>query len=144
MKKFKQFIVAVMVLTFGALLVAPLSAPVYAATDPNQEACDAINCDDPQGLDLNNVIEVVVQMLSLVIGIVAVIMVMISGFKYITAAGDSTKVASAKNTLIYAIIGLVLVALAQFIVQFVIKKTDGAADKTTETSETVYSRTYVA
>ena len=46
-------------------------------------------------------------------------MIIISGFKYVTAGGDSAKVGSAKNTLIYALVGLVIAALAQFIVHFV-------------------------
>jgi hypothetical protein len=40
--------------------------------------------------------------------------------RYITSGGDSTKVSGAKNTLIYAIIGLIIVALAQLIVHFVL------------------------
>ena len=48
-------------------------------------------------------------------------MIIVSAFKYITSGGDSNKVASAKSSLIYAIIGLVIVGLAQFIVNFVIE-----------------------
>jgi hypothetical protein len=53
---------------------------------------------------------------------VAVIMIIVGGLKYITSGGDSNNVSSAKSTIIYAIIGLVVVALAQFIVQFVLNK----------------------
>jgi hypothetical protein len=49
-------------------------------------------------------------------------MVIYGGFKYITSGGDSGKVTSAKNTIVYAAIGLVVVALAQFIVKFVLGK----------------------
>jgi hypothetical protein len=59
-------------------------------------------------------------MFSLVVGVVAVIMIIIAGFKYITSGGDSGNVTSAKNTILYAIIGLVVVALSQFIVKFVL------------------------
>ena len=65
-------------------------------------------------------IKTIVSVLSIVIGIVAVIMFIISGFKYITSGGDSNGVSSAKNTLIYAIVGLIIVALAQFFVHFVL------------------------
>jgi hypothetical protein len=51
-------------------------------------------------------------------------MIIIAGFKYITSGGDTNKVASAKSTLTYAIIGIVVVALAQLIVHFVIKTAD--------------------
>jgi hypothetical protein len=58
----------------------------------------------------------------MLVGVVAVIMFIVGGFRYITSAGDSSKVSSAKNTLVYAIIGLVVVALAQAIVLFVLNK----------------------
>jgi hypothetical protein len=44
------------------------------------------------------------------------------GFKYITSGGDSGNVTAAKNTIMYALIGLVVVALAQLIVRFVLGK----------------------
>jgi hypothetical protein len=56
---------------------------------------------------------------------VAVVMIIIGGLKYITSGGDSGNVTGAKNTILYAIIGLVIVALAQFIVRFVLSKTTG-------------------
>ncbi len=62
----------------------------------------------------------IVNVFSIIVGIVAVIMVIWGGFKYITSGGDSGHVSGAKNTLIYAIIGLLIVALAQFIVHFVL------------------------
>jgi len=52
--------------------------------------------------------------------VAAVIMIIVGGFRYITSGGDSTRVGGAKNTLIYAIVGLIIVALAQAIVHFVL------------------------
>ncbi len=71
---------------------------------------------------LPSVIRAVVNILSYLVGVVSVIMVMIAGFKYVTAGGDSNKVSSAKNTLIYAIVGIVIVAASQTIVKFVLSK----------------------
>ncbi len=71
----------------------------------------------------NDKIKLVVDFLSAVIGFIAVVMIIIGGFRYITSGGSSDRVSSAKNTIIYAIIGLVIVALAQVIVQFVLNKT---------------------
>lgn len=62
----------------------------------------------------------VVNIFSVLVGIIAVIMIIYGGFKYITSGGDSGNVSGAKNTLIYAIVGLIIVALAQFIVRFVL------------------------
>ena len=54
------------------------------------------------------------------VGAVAVIMLIYGGFKYITSGGDSSNVTSAKNTILYAVIGLVVVVLAGTIINFVI------------------------
>lgn len=68
----------------------------------------------------------VVNIFSFVIGAIAVIMIIYGGFRYITSGGSSEGVGAAKNTLIYAIIGLIVVALAQVIVQFVLTQSNEA------------------
>jgi hypothetical protein len=50
------------------------------------------------------------------------VMIMIAGLKYITSSGDASAVKSAKDGLLYAIVGLVVVALAQTIVRFVLSR----------------------
>ena len=62
------------------------------------------------------------RILSIVAGIASVIMIMIAGYKYLTSGGDSGTISSAKNTLVYAVIGIIVVAFSQFIAQFVIKQ----------------------
>lgn len=110
-------------LVFGGVLV-PSTA--YAETS-KQAVCNSIgNCDSKSSTNLSDVIKFVVNLLSYIAGAVAVIMVIVAGFKYMTAAGDASKVASAKTTLIYAIIGIIIIVLAQFIVQFTIGKTSQA------------------
>lgn len=71
---------------------------------------------------VNDIIKTVINIFSLVVGVISVIMIIFGGLKYITSGGESNNVSGAKNTIIYAIIGLVIVALAQFIVQFVLGK----------------------
>ncbi len=71
---------------------------------------------------VNNTIASVVNVLSTIVGIIAVIMLIIAGFRYVTSGGNSDKITSAKNTMVYAIIGLIIVALAQIIVRFVLNK----------------------
>lgn len=56
-----------------------------------------------------------------VAGGVAMIMIVIGGFKYITSLGNAQNVAKAKDTILYAVIGLVVVILAYAIVTFVIR-----------------------
>jgi hypothetical protein len=74
---------------------------------------------------VDKIIKLVINIFSLVVGVVAVIMIIVGGLKYITSSGDSGNVTGAKNTILYAIIGLVVVALAQVIVRFVLNKVNG-------------------
>lgn len=61
-----------------------------------------------------------------VVGAASVIMIIYGGFKYVTSGGDSSGVTSAKNTILYAVIGLVVAALAFVIVDFVYNQTTDA------------------
>ncbi|HET7302185.1 MAG TPA: pilin [Candidatus Saccharimonadales bacterium] len=74
---------------------------------------------------VNDVIKTIVNVFSAIVGVVSVVMIIFGGFKYITSGGDTGNITSAKNTIIYAVIGLVVVALAQFIVQFVLNRVAG-------------------
>jgi hypothetical protein len=71
---------------------------------------------------INNLVHTIVNLLSAIVGIVAVIMIIVGGLRYITSGGSDTSVTSAKNTILYAIIGLIIVALAQIIVRFTLNK----------------------
>jgi hypothetical protein len=73
-------------------------------------------------LQLNNFVTSIISLLSWAIGVVAVFMIIVGGFKYITSGGDSAGVTAAKNTILYAIIGLVIVALSQLIVRFILSR----------------------
>ncbi len=70
----------------------------------------------------------VVEVFSVVVGVVSVIMIIYSGFRYITSGGDQNGVGSAKNTLVFAIIGLIIVALAQVIVHVVLNSSQAAVN----------------
>ena len=72
------------------------------------------------GNSVSSVATTVVNILSLIVGILAVIMIIYGGLRYISSGGSSEGVGNAKNTIIYAIIGLIIVALAQLIVHFVL------------------------
>ena len=106
----------------GSLGLVP--APALAA-DPRTEVCRGVGAVDGSGgctndRTLTRVVRNIINIFSVVVGIVAVIMIIVAGFKYITSGGDSGNITSAKHTLVYAIIGLVVVALSQSIVQFVL------------------------
>ncbi len=134
MKHVQRFFVAMgfTALLFGAVF-APVSTQSVQAITSQQAACEAINGKEgctKSNADLTTIIKLIVEVLSVVIGVIAVIMIIMAGFKYITSGGDTSKVTAAKNALIYALIGLVIVALAQFLVRVVIRETDKATSLT--------------
>ena len=111
-----------------------LSGSTFAAAAPATDGCSVGTPGSPKAQVLEgskqtgdactdtgvtNIASLVVKTLSYITGIAAVIVVLLAGFKYITAAGDPGKITSAKNTLVYAIVGLVIAALAQVIVRTV-------------------------
>ena len=54
-------------------------------------------------------------------GIVAVLVIIIGGIRYVASNGDSGQITAAKNMVLYAVVGLVVVILASAITQFVIQ-----------------------
>jgi uncharacterized membrane protein len=108
-----------------------INAGVNAAfSNTTAPDCSLQTTGAPQSLA--GIAKTVVNIMSLIVGIVAVIMIIYGGLRYITSGGDSNSVGGAKNTLIYAIIGLVIVALAQLIVHFVLNATlNGSVDSST-------------
>jgi hypothetical protein len=90
----------------------------------NSEGCEL---EEAGGEKLNDIVKLVINLFSVVVAVIAVIMIIVGGLKYIMSGGDSGNITGAKNTILYAIVGLVIVALAQFIVRFVLDKVGGAA-----------------
>lgn len=126
----KKLIITVLAIGFLSILVNSLSvSTVHAqATAAKDAACQGValtggNCSDPAtGKTVNSIVALIINIFSLIVGVTAVIMIIVGGFKYITSTGDSASINSAKNTILYAIVGLIVVALAQVIVQFVLSK----------------------
>lgn len=110
-----------------------LTVPVSAAADPCDapEEIQAINgCKDTD----DNFASTITGILNAIIGIaglVAVIFIIVGGINYMTSAGDTAKLQKGKNTIIYALIGLVICALSFAIVNWVIVKAlgNGSEDK---------------
>lgn len=127
MKKFiKQLIVAVVVVT-GIVTYLPASTALaidvtdqacqgYAANDPNSPAI----CQASASNDIGNIIQTVINILLFVVGAISVVMIIVGGIRYATSAGSADAVKAAKNTVLYAIVGLVVAFLAFAIVNWVL------------------------
>jgi cytochrome bd-type quinol oxidase subunit 2 len=129
-----KLLIMMAVLTLSVPAIIPLQT-ASAANAPCNKIGKAINsginattgsnttCGAPNQSLTNGVSSLaakVVNLFSIIVGIVSVIMIIYAGFRYVTSGGESGSVSSAKNTLIYAIIGLVIVVLAQLIVHYVL------------------------
>jgi hypothetical protein len=62
----------------------------------------------------------VTNVLLFVIGAISVIMIIIGGLRYVLSGGDSSNVTAAKNTILYAIVGLIVALLAYAVINFVL------------------------
>lgn len=124
----KKILIAVMSVGL-ALCGAAILAPVAMATS---SICDDYNSgkisEKPPGCDTANAnadfqtqVQVGINLVLGVAGLIAVAFIIYGGLKYTTSAGDAAKVTSAKNTILYAVIGLVVAGLAFAIVNFVIR-----------------------
>lgn len=114
-------------LVLGLGLAWSFTAPVSAqnaAGSAKEAVCQGANLGGgtckADGNQIEKVIALVIRILSIIAGIAAVIMIIVGGLKYITSGGDSSKVASAKSAIIYAIVGLIVVAVSQFLVRYVL------------------------
>ena len=75
----------------------------------------------------NGVFGRITNVILLIVGIVSVVMLIYGGLRYILSGGDSKKVTDAKNTILYAIIGLIISLLAYAIVNFVLTSVVGVS-----------------
>lgn len=101
---------------------APLDDVCSAGATSDSPVCREKNKTGDPITGPNGILTRVIQILVFIIGIAAVIMIIINGLRYIISNGDSGAVNSAKNGIIYALIGLVVAILAQAIVSFVLNR----------------------
>ena len=87
-----------------------------------REGAEAARCTDcPEDLFGDaGIFKTITNTVLYIVGVIAVIMLIIGGIKYVVSGGDAKKVTDAKNTVLYAIIGLIIAFLAFAIVNFVI------------------------
>ncbi len=83
---------------------------------------------EEEGNGLTDKIAGIVNAIIGVLGIVAVVVIILGGISYMTSNGDATKVKKAKDTILYGVIGLVIVILSAAIVNFVIFKVAGPSE----------------
>ena len=123
-KKISQGLLLVPALVLGLSFVA---VPAYAAcdTDPgNLNIQSGADCAQGNGQAANlfgegSIFQKVTNILLFLIGAISVIMLIIGGIRYVISGGDQAQVTGAKNTILYAIVGIIVAFLAYAAVNFV-------------------------
>ena len=127
MKKiFRNIIVATMIVFLLApVLVIPASAQNLGIEYATNLGLKESSQSDPRDMAVD-----IVKYLMTFLGIIAVVVILLGGFKWMTAAGNEDKVAEAKKLIIAGVIGLIIILAAFAIVQFVVGITGNALDGT--------------
>ena len=123
----KKSIISIAIMTcavFGAsvLSTASLLGSVSAQVS---KGIDTATTSEMKGKSIDGdkgLIKTVVNVLLWAVGALSVIMIIFSGFRYITSAGDTSKTKSAQSTLIYSVVGLIVAIMAWAIVNMVINR----------------------
>jgi hypothetical protein len=119
--------------TITALIIASVSTTILisstslASSLTMQEGADSARGVD-QIADLfgaTGIFSTITNVLLFVIGAISVIMIIIGGLRYVISGGDSSNVTAAKNTILYAVVGLIVALFAYAIINFVLTSFSG-------------------
>lgn len=133
-KKLMSAVLVLPALVLGIGLFAQV--PAHAAFEKSlQEGADAAQGKDQTGDAASlfgdggqgGIFRTITNVMLFLIGAISVIMLIIGGIRYVVSGGDSTAVQNAKNTILYAIVGIVVAILAYAVVNFVISSFSGNA-----------------
>ena len=123
----KKSIISIAIMTCAVFGVSVLSTASLSGNVSAQvsKGIDTATTSEMKGKSIdgdNGLIKTVVNILLWAVGILSVIMIIFSGFRYITSAGDAAKTKSAQSTLTYAVVGLIVAILAWAIVNMVLDR----------------------
>ena len=124
MKKSIISIAIMICAVFGVSVLSTAFLPGSASAQVS-EGINTATTSEMQGKSIDGdkgLIKTVVNVLLWAVGILSVIMIIFSGFRYITSAGDTSKTKSAQSTLIYSVVGLIVAIMAWAIVNMVINR----------------------
>lgn len=128
----KNLLLGLAVVFLGFIMLIPASASAYNLIDngggvcteaPDSPVCQGATANSSsKGDPVTQLIGKITKLVSIIAGIIAVILIIASGLKFVTSGGNEQKVAGAKNTLMNAVIGVAIIALASAIISFVMSK----------------------
>ncbi len=127
-RHFRLLAAVTLLAVFGWTTV--LSTPAHAALsdlacdglrDATGETCDGSGAETT----ISDTVRLGIQILILLVTAISIVMIIIGGIRYVTSQGDPGSTKSARDTIIYAVIGLAIAAVAQIIVLFVVDQLTG-------------------
>ena len=123
----KKSIISIAIMICAVFAVSVLSTASLSGSASAQvsEGINTATTSEMKGKSIDGkdgLIKTVVNVLLWAVGILSVIMIIFSGFRYITSAGDASKTKSAQSTLIYSVVGLIVAIMAYAIVNMVINR----------------------
>jgi len=112
----------------------------FADTTAQSKIKDGINKagGNENRIDVGTAIKSIINMMLFALGAISVIMIVIGGIRYTTSNGDSNGIQGAKNTILYAIVGLVVAILAYAMVNFVVDNLVSGGSQSTPTAQYNY------
>jgi hypothetical protein len=123
----KNILISLALALLPLVVISPVVQAAEEVLDPacqvdsNSPLCNRAGSSNPL-FGPDGVINKAANLVSILVGIASVIMIIIGGTKYILSTGDPARVNSAKNTILYALIGLGIAIFAQVIIRFVLSQ----------------------
>lgn len=118
MKNIKEIIIALVLSVGFSSLAVPASVSAANAVCP--PGSTAWFCNDTR--NVGDIIETIVGTLLFFIGVTAVIVIIIAGIRMVTSSGNADSVAKARNSIIWAAVGIVVASAAYAIMHFVVER----------------------
>ncbi len=127
MKRFIQTITRslaalAMVIGLASFTVSLQSSVAMANSNEVQQGINSVGGNEGgnRAGDFTSTITNIINLLLFIIGVISVIFIILGGIRFVTSQGDSSQVSSARNTILYAVIGLVVAMMAFAIVNWVV------------------------
>jgi len=97
-------------------------AECSSAKDCIRQGADGVGSTGSSSSSVSDIAATISNIMLFVLGAVAVIMIVVGGIRYATSNGDQSAVKGAKDTILYAVVGLIVALIAYAIVNFVINQ----------------------
>lgn len=127
---FKKLFILLVVVMGALTLLTAFSGTNALAVSGKDAICEGVQAGNSGAScaggasTLSNNIKNALRVFQVIVGIVSIFYMVYAGLKFVTSGGSSDGVKSARNTILYASIGLIIVVISQFIIQFVLSNFD--------------------